>query len=280
MPVTMPPTVMLEPPKPANPIPGAGEIFSGENFLEARLSKVPLSEKLLAVDPTYNTELPHSNSVVKVMTDIGIPAENISGTGVEGLFCGDVTDRPHTYWHNHFDFNAAYPVVVQPIPDPWATPGAADAVRRNNTLFVTNAGNASQRFDRRDLYTRSLPGWAEESKHNWGVPNHDVYKEIPNTMKTSKAVIAKWAGVDARGNIVPDLVSVQCGDAKFACFSVMLPSGKPTGPARPMPRRWLTPRCTMCASWRMMPLKWSASSDNAPLTSEHREWTRSSALAL
>ena len=82
----MPPTVMLEPPKPANPIPGAGEIFSGENFLEARLSKVPLSEKLLAVDPTYKTELPHYDSVVKVMTDIGIPAENISGTGVEGLF--------------------------------------------------------------------------------------------------------------------------------------------------------------------------------------------------
>ena len=96
----------------------------------------------------------------------------------------------------------------------------------HNILFVNSAGNTPGPYGRpdvtrRDRYTPDghLGGYQQQ----WADYLPGAYEETMATLATDKAILAKWATTDAKGDTVPYIGSVKCGNAKESCFSLMLP---------------------------------------------------------
>ena len=261
-PVTTPPEQhqppeRMEPPAEERPdgvqrglIPADGEAFAGEGKIEQKLSARALEGTILVSDPSFcglvKCELTigdHYRLVVKELTDVGIPADNIRGTYVTN-YRFDPTDPPSFYWYNRLFISDLFAplrqglkVVVMPHGNPFSQPGDAAAIGQHNVLFVAAAGNRRPlappgAWDAtRDLYVPENPFWASDDEM-WApgedrpahqFDGHSSYEEVLATLATGKAIVAVWADVDGDGNIVPDPHSVRCGSAGHGCFAVVLP---------------------------------------------------------
>ena len=215
-----------------DPFPEDGEAFRGENLLEGKLSGVDFSGHVLVGDSSYGRDNDnHYRAVAREMTDIGVPAGNISGHRAVGVGAtpGYESTYRHTYLFATINRDPSLPsledlrVVVLPIGRPFSQHGVADAIGRHNVVFVGSAGNTGTYGH--DLYTADYPIWAEVDAQNGWPQGYSSFAETMNTLRTGKALLAVWAAIDEEGNIVPDPTSVDCGDAQEACIAAMLPWG-------------------------------------------------------
>lgn len=160
-PVVDPPVRPVEPTEPG-PIPGAGELFQGETELESKLAGATLSGKALVVDPTYGTNNDeHYDIVVKVMTDIGVPAGNIRG---DYNLATDHLELPAANWGINQLLGREYAAVRQdlkvlviPTTEQFSNPGNAETIGQLNFVFVTSAGNVDTWTNGRDHFFVPLP---------------------------------------------------------------------------------------------------------------------------
>lgn len=242
----------MEPPDAAGPgpVPGDGDAFSGESKIEGKLSAGALEGTVLVSDPSFCglVDCPfepadHYKLVVKQLTDVGVPAENIRGTYAT-TYRFIPADPPDAYWYNQLFTNDEFApvrqglkVVVMPHGRPFSQPGDAAAIGQHNVLFVGAAGNRSLiappgAWDAtRDLYVPDNPVWASndetwapgEGRPSHPFDGHSSYEEVLAALATGKAIVAVWADVDADGNIIPDIHSVRCGSARNGCFAVVVP---------------------------------------------------------
>ena len=218
---------------PANPIPvnHDEEAYRGQDLLVSKVMEAGGPKGLvLIIDGSFSRE--NNRHYERVKEDLianGVPEENIRGNG---QYAGSSPGNPNTYWHNRFlrdddmGIRDQTKVVAMPIAAPFIHPGTAVAIAKHNVLFVAGAGNTPIGEDgwsdltKRDMYSPEYYTWEED---NWGFPEgHSSYQETMDTLATGKAILAVWADVDEEGNIVPYASSVMCGDAKEACFTVIL----------------------------------------------------------
>ena len=299
-----PPDERPEPMEPAL-IPGNGEAFTGESKVEMKLSARALEGTVLVSDPTFCGLIecafepdPHYKLVVKQLTDVGVPADNIRGTYATS-YRFTPADPPDAYWYNQlFTSDEFAPVrqglkvVVMPHGRPFSQPGVAAAIGQHNVLFVGAAGNRSliappDAWDAtRNLYVPDNPVWVSNDE-TWtpgeGRPfhpfdGHSSYEEVLAALATGKAIVAVWADVDADGNIVPDIHSVRCGSARDGCFAVVF-RRRDGDPDRSVPRsqrHGSGQQRTTCSSFGTGPKTSWTFSRNARLMSARRAWTASS----
>ena len=237
-PITEPP---VDPtPEPTSAIPPAGQAFSGQQALMAKVTAGgrKLQGKVFIWDPTYDPmetdPFNHANLVKQFLLDNGVPEENIISTDV--LSTSTIGD-PTTYSMNRFFGDAEFAtqraetrVVVLPVGGAFIDPGTSDRISANNVLFVTSAGNTAWDEETgeliladRERYQPNHIGWTDNDAFDEWPEGYSSYAETIAAAETGKAIFAVWADVNERGEVVPYLWSVKCGGVKNSCFAVVLP---------------------------------------------------------
>ena len=208
----------------------AGATSSHEETLREKLRNPPPGGWLLVVDRPPGHW--HHDLVVSQAIEMGMEDENI---------LSDPSLRGVPWYADFFDENGIYAgrwdsikVVNMSWTVPFREEGTAELVAKHNVLFVNSAGNTLYFPEghrkaglpdpsKRDRYTQD--GYVRPDGRQWAdlVGGVATYDETMAVLATGKAILAKWATVNAKGDTVLHAGSVKCGNARESCFTLVLP---------------------------------------------------------
>ena len=177
------------------------EAFAGQNRLEEKVKAGGALRGQLTIldfdEPGYS----HSDLMLDVARDMGIPEENLHLAEYRSLKRA-IANKPAI----------REKTLVFGAPTGWATDVSdwdVNFLRQHNYLAVVAAGNTDT--DNRNLWFRTHAVW-----------EGDKWKNAFAAFGTGKFIIAKHADADSAGNIVAYEGNVKCGQAKEYCYSLML----------------------------------------------------------